>query len=381
MSNIDHFQLMGGVDSSEARAQLLTWYDQNKRSLPWRDGVSPWGTWVSEIMLQQTRVSSVLAYYDRFMSRFPTPEDLANAEWDEVASLWAGLGYYRRAQNLWKGAKDVVSRHQGEVPSDPDAVRALTGVGPYTAGAILSIAFEQSAPLVDGNVMRVFARLYAIDQDIQQRETQKLFWALAERWVQGERPGDFNQSLMELGATLCTPKKPSCLVCPMRSLCRGVAEGDPAELPVKRKRSKSLPVEERIALVVKSLSREDCQPKYALVRHQEDGLLGGLWGLPQSKRTLENGSAPLADEIDQVLSQWGLSPGGVLASPIEHRFTHKKWRIWPVEVDEVKGCSDQFTWWEVEEIDQLGLGGPSLKVMRSLEIPLSARRGSGVKRR
>ena len=440
-------QLADQLETGVARAILLKWYDKNKRELPWRGIDDPWATWVSEIMLQQTRVSSVLEYFDRFMTRFPTPASLATAEWDEVASLWAGLGYYRRAKNLWRGAQDVVEHHGGEVPSDMNAVRDLTGVGPYTAGAILSIAFNQPAPLVDGNVARVFSRLYRVDLEMQTSAAQKIFWGLAAEWVDGERPGDFNQALMELGATVCRPKSPTCLICPLRVHCRATQESDPMIYPVKKKKTKTLPREEYIALIIEPPHRDsrhdedESRYEYLVMQRSGDGLLSGLWGLPSVRRVNTAGQTPKADEISEACYQWvtHLSPEHKqylrsyiyqesrdqserdvkteLASPEEaalhlkiglssdapievtHRFTHKLWCWWvvratlkvdPLEEDSAQGKNtlklnisqtsahqSPITFARPLLLDQMALGGPSLKGLRAAGIPLKARRGSG----
>lgn len=391
---------------SEARATLLTWYDIHKRDLPWRDIQDPWATWVSEIMLQQTRVSSVLEYFDRFMKRFPTPSALAEAEWDEVASLWAGLGYYRRAKNLWRGAQDVVERHDGVVPSDPDAVRALTGVGAYTAGAILSIAFGQRAPIVDGNVARVFSRLYLIEDEVQSASVQRSLWALAGAWADGERPGDLNQALMELGATICMPKSPTCLICPLSVDCKALSEGDPSALPRKRKNKRTPPLESYIAFVASSPTDTlDDAPTYWVERRSGEGLLSGLWSIPQ--RSSEPDATPSEDALESAWRDWMSSvvdqrvgplaeleaESGertwrfeLLERPVEHRFTHKIWRLWIARVEgkPLKTLShaldsrDDVTQMSVDELNHAGLGGPSLKALRAAGVQLKARRGSGV---
>ena len=436
--------LCGDTTTSEARSILLEWYDEHQRQLPWRGIDNPWATWVSEIMLQQTRVSSVLEYFDRFMARFPTPRALAEAEWDEVASLWAGLGYYRRAKNLWRGAQDVVERHGGVVPSDADSVRELTGVGPYTAGAILSIAFNQPAPLVDGNVARVFARLYRIDLEQQTSAAQKLFWRLAAEWVQGDRPGDFNQALMELGATVCRPKSPTCLLCPLRAQCRAAQESDPTKYPVKKIKKKVLPTEDYIAILISRdqqhlvKSNLPSQREYVVIQRAGEGLLGGMWGLPHLRRIKNDPQAPQAEEIAEACLQWinhlsadhhlelstslasrasgspndereavsshprmnrlKLIPGALDPVEITHRFTHKRWRWWVVSatltLDLKETSTPKYTQNQPEDsssaddisalnfadvhlLDQIALGGPSLKGFRAVGVPLKARRGSG----
>lgn len=401
-SNLTSLSSIEAHTLSEARATLLAWYDDHKRDLPWRDIQNPWATWVSEIMLQQTRVSSVLDYFDRFMTRFPTPHALAEAEWDEVAGYWAGLGYYRRAKNLWRGAREVVERHAGEIPDDPEAVRALTGVGAYTAGAILSIAFGQPAPIVDGNVARVFARLYRIEEEIESAPSQRALWSLAEAWAQGERPGDLNQALMELGATICMPKSPTCLICPLHTRCRVALEADPTALPRKRKKRRALPRESYVVFALRSL--EDT-PRYWVTKRLGEGLLGGLLALPQRAREpneAREGTPPDASELAEAWMSWlddtlgSTSPTyatlrectwtlEVLERAVEHRFTHKRWVWWVTQVSgaaltellEALSAHDVGRLMSAAELDQAGLGGPSLKSLRALGAPLRARRGSG----
>lgn len=378
----------------KSRALLLSWYDSNKRTLPWRDVGDPWATWVSEIMLQQTRVSSVLEYFDRFITRFPNPQTLAEAEWDEVASLWAGLGYYSRAKNLWNGAKQVVEKHNAQIPSDPKSVRALSGIGPYTAGAILSIAFGQEAAIVDGNVIRVFSRLYQIEEDIKLKDTQKRLWALAEAWVKGERPGDLNQALMELGATVCTPKVPMCLLCPMQENCQAYRTSDPLKYPVKSKKKKKRPIETYLALILKRKSHQldKNTEQYAVFQRDNVGLLGGLWTLPMINYSpLE--SPQFNDYLSFFAKEVEPDQGVTLTSKtkVKHAFTHKEWHLWPILYD-LSGQSTQciqeleshlslsfgdIQWHSVNELDQLALGGPSLKALIHMGITLRARRGAG----
>ena len=205
---------MPAKNLSLLRKKLLRWYDANKRDLPWRRSSDPYAIWLAETMLQQTQVKTALPYYERFLETFPSIEALARAPLQRVLRLWSGLGYYRRAENLKKAAVQVVRDHGGELPDDYHQLRRLAGIGDYTAGAILSIAFQQPYPAIDGNVRRVFARLFTITDE-------KLLRAMADRLVPKVRPGDFNQALMELGATLCTPKNPRCSACPVNRECAG----------------------------------------------------------------------------------------------------------------------------------------------------------------
>lgn len=228
---------------------MLAWYDRAQRDLPWRHTSDPYAIWLSETMLQQTQVATVIPYYQRFLALFPTVAALAQASRQQVLTAWAGLGYYRRARHLHEAAQQMVERHNGQVPATLEALRALPGIGRYTAGAVASIAFGQRAPVLDGNVMRVLARLLVLRADIAKPQTQKYLWEVAERLVPVRRPGDFNQALMELGATICTPVAPKCNACPVRRLCRAAAAGVQEELPVKRAK-KPRPVVRRVAVVL-----------------------------------------------------------------------------------------------------------------------------------
>src|SRR5690349_6148043 len=211
--------------------RLLEWYRAHRRDLPWRRTRDAYGIWVSEVMLQQTRVAVVVPYWERWMERFPGAAELAAAPLDDVLACWSGLGYYGRARNLHAGAREVVARYGGRVPGEAAELRTLPGVGRYTAGAIASIAFGRREPLVDGNVARVLARVYAVEEDVKSTAGQKRLWQLAGELVPDEAPGDFNQALMELGATVCTPA-PRCEACPVAEACAARAAGRERELPV-----------------------------------------------------------------------------------------------------------------------------------------------------
>lgn len=213
---------------------LLAWYDQNKRDLPWRRTKDPYLIWLSEIILQQTRVVQGLAYYNRFSERFPTPRALAEAPEDEVLKYWQGLGYYSRARNLHAAAKSM----QGEFPRTYEGVRALKGVGDYTAAAVCSIAYDMPYAVVDGNVYRVLARVFGIDTPIDSPASKKQFTELAQKLLDKKRPGDYNQAIMDFGATVCTPAAPQCLVCPLAAVCRALADGRVEQLPVKAQKTK-----------------------------------------------------------------------------------------------------------------------------------------------
>jgi len=263
------------------RAALLKWYDRAARDLPWRRTNDPYRVWVSEVMLQQTRVTTVIPYYDRFLKRFPDPRSLAMADEEEVLALWSGLGYYRRARSLQAGAQAVMERHAGEVPRDPGALRDLPGVGRYTAGAIASICFNLEEPILDGNVRRVLARLFAVDgRRLGRAAEEKRLWALAATIVRGKRPGDLNQSVMELGATLCTTTTPDCSRCPVSRHCRARADGNLENYPAGRPRATTVPVSACVALILRA-------GKLLLERPGEASPLRGRWDLPALELTAD----------------------------------------------------------------------------------------------
>jgi A/G-specific adenine glycosylase len=225
-----------GRDLSSFRKQLLAWFRQFQRDLPWRRTKDPYRIWVSEIMLQQTRVAAVIPYYERFLARFPDVRALAEAPQEEVLRLWSGLGYYSRARNLQKAAQQIVALHSGEFPKKEEAALALSGIGPYTGAAILSIAFGAKHAVLDGNVVRVLARLGAIRGDLRETRRWQLLQKTAGELLDPKSPGDWNQAMMELGATICTPRAPQCLLCPVAKFCRAHQSGDPESFPEKRKK-------------------------------------------------------------------------------------------------------------------------------------------------
>ena len=267
------------LDPRKLRAlqkDLLAWYEASRRDLPWRRTRDPWAIWVSEIMLQQTRVETVIPYFERFLAKFPTPLALAEAAEDQVLAAWSGLGYYRRARMLHAGARAVAGTQTsglpGAIPDQREGLLALPGIGRYTAGAIASIAFDRAVGLVDGNVARVLARVFAIDDDMRKGGMKKAE-ALADRIVPAAAPGAWNQALMELGATVCTPRSPSCGTCPIAKHCRARAEGKVDKLPVLSE--KKPPKAQSLRALV---GRKGTQ--VLLARRRSEGLFGGLWEPP-----------------------------------------------------------------------------------------------------
>jgi A/G-specific adenine glycosylase len=221
-------------------SKITAWYCAAQRPLPWRKSHNPYAIWVSEIMLQQTQVVTAIPYFERFMERFPTPALLATATLPEVLVLWAGLGYYSRARNLHRGARYLMEKHEGVFPSERKAALEIPGVGPYTAGAVLSIAYDLPEAIVDGNVQRVFSRFFALNEPIESKQAQDFFWSKAALWVSAaSSPRDFNQGLMELGATVCTKAQPNCGACPLGAFCEAKRTGEQARFPLRKTRRKA----------------------------------------------------------------------------------------------------------------------------------------------
>jgi A/G-specific adenine glycosylase len=259
------------------RRDLLDWYDDSKRSMPWRETDDPYRIWVAEIMLQQTRVDTVRDYYPHFLEAFPTVEALATAERDEVLKHWEGLGFYARARHLHEAAQTVVDEHDGVVPDTMDAIRDLKGIGPYTAAAVLSIAYEKPHAVLDGNVTRVLSRVFAVEEDATTSTAQRELRRLANDLLEPERPGDFNQAMMELGALVCTPSTPLCDRCALQNVCRAHDAGTEADYPVT---PESEPVPHHDIAV--GLVFDD--DRLLIQRRPDEGLLGGLWEFPGGKQ-------------------------------------------------------------------------------------------------
>jgi A/G-specific adenine glycosylase len=298
-------------------AALLTWYDQHAADLPWRSSRDPYRVWLSEIMLQQTRIETVIPYYARFLARYPTVADLAAASLDEVLKLWEGLGYYSRARNLHRAAQQVVTQHQGQFPCTVADLLALPGIGRYTAGAIASICCGERVPVLDGNVMRVFARLLDLAEAVTLPAVQKRLWEQAADWLPLERVGDYNQALMELGQTRCTPRKPQCGQCPLQTQCLAFQRGTQAERPVKQKKA-AIPHYDVAAGII-----YDEQGRILIAQRPTEGLLGGLWEFPGGKQeTGETLPACLQRELREELAI-EVSVGELFVQ-VPHAFTHFK---------------------------------------------------------
>jgi A/G-specific adenine glycosylase len=338
--------------------RLLAWYDRNgRKTLPWKRSRDAYAIWVSEIMLQQTQVATVIPYYARFMQRFPTLQRLARAKADDVLHLWTGLGYYARARHLHKAAQQVALEHGGRFPRDFESVVALPGVGRSTAGAILALAFGARHAILDGNVKRVLARYYAIDSPVSDRATQARLWQLAERLTPRMRVADYTQAIMDLGATVCQRRRPNCAACPLRRGCRATALGATDAFPVAAKR-RVMPVKRAKMLLIR-----DDGGRVLLTQRPPAGLWGGLWSLPECEDT---------DVRKFSRTQLGLDIAPQKAWPtFRHSFSHFHLDITPIPA-RVLGAPDRVmetissVWYNLRRPDARGLPAPVKRLLEQL---------------
>ena len=328
--------MLSGRELISFRKQLLDWYRQFQRDLPWRKTLDPYGIWISEIMLQQSRVAAVIPYYGRFVQRFPDVRALAKASQEGVLRVWSGLGYYSRARNLQKTAQQIVSKHGGRFPETEKDALALPGIGQYTAAAILSIAFDAKLAVLDGNVARVLARLGAIRGDLRESEKWQGLRATAEKYLDKKSPGEWNQAMMELGAMVCTPRSPQCLLCPVARFCQARKLGDPESFPEKRKK----PTAVKITLATAILSDANRRvlllppPRRTQKKPAADDvatLVSGMWHFP-TVSIRQNPATELASYISQLLhSDNGLQELEPLAK-VRHTVTYRKIEVVPFRI-------------------------------------------------
>ena len=349
-------------DTPTFAARVLEWFDRHgRKDLPWQRDISPYRVWVSEIMLQQTQVGTVIPYFEHFMTAFPTVQALAAAPVDEVLHLWTGLGYYARARNLHRAAGIVCSELAGRFPDTVEELCELPGVGPSTAGAILSIAGGQRALILDGNVKRVLARHGAVAGWPGRAAVQKQLWELAQRHTPVQRNAAYSQAIMDLGATVCTRSAPACARCPVRGDCRALAQGEPTRYPAKRPR-RALPVRRTVFLMIR-----DPEGAVWLERRPARGIWGGLWCFPQVERT--------AEAAGWCIDRWGLEPAAVQPwDSFRHTFSHYHLAILPVQISlpgspgAVMAGSDQL-WYNTRKPAAIGLAAPVAALIRRLPRP------------
>jgi len=340
---------------------LLSWFDLHGRhDLPWQIADDPYKVWVSEIMLQQTQVKTVLNYFDRFMTRFPTVQDLGTAAWDDVAPYWAGLGYYARARNLHKAASIVAQK--GTFPQTLEAWMELPGIGRSTAGALMSLGLRQYGVIMDGNVKRVLSRFFAIENDLSKPIHEREMWQLATSVCPSERNHDYTQAIMDLGATICTPKKPLCLYCPMQPHCKAHQQGLETELPFKKPK-KAVPVKFAKVLLLQVRNKQD-QIQWLWQQRPNTGLWGGLWCLP----VIENDH-----EFEQICQRLSLKKA-IYTIPIQHSFTHFTWQLEAfcieVDIDQIEHLSIELEglWLSPEEATHLGIPTAMKKLISAAQL-------------
>lgn len=344
------------------RQKLLAWFDQYRRDLPWRQTDDPYAIWISETMLQQTQVTTVIPYYHRFLEAFPSVQALAQAREEEVFRLWEGLGYYRRARHLHQAAQKIVAEHQGVFPRDLATLQSLPGIGRYTAGAILSIAFDQQAPILEANTIRVYSRLLGYDHDPRTSTGQKILWQAAEDWLPRKRVGTFNQAMMELGSLLCTPKDPNCEACPASRLCRAYQSGRQEEIPPPPKR----PSIEEVAELAVVVCREE---KVFLLRNDQRSRWAGMWDFVR---------IPLAENDDwdhltrtEVEARTGMQATlGKQFATLKHGVTRFRITLHCVlahwQLGEVQAKTDH-QWMHPSQLQEIGLSVTARKIAQLLE--------------
>ncbi len=355
------------------REKLLAWYDAHKRDLPWRRTQDPYKIWISEIMLQQTRVDTVIPYYERFLDWFPTVADLAQAPEEKLLKAWEGLGYYSRVRNMQKAAQQIMENHGGVFPSSYEEISKLKGIGPYTAGAIASIAFGLAEPAVDGNVMRVLSRLFEVDYDIGVPTNRKIFQTMMEILIDPARPGDFNQALMDLGSDIESPVNPRPEESPVKEFSAAYQHGTMDRYPIKAPKKKPVPVY-LTAFIIK-----DSQGRYLLEKNEREGLLSGFWHFPLievdglsenlGQLSLLNGQghAEVNPEILSFEQDYDLAIDWQDRSyPIvQHVFSHRKWQVqirFGLVKEGEQPASESTVWLTPEEFSDYPFAKPQQKI-------------------
>jgi A/G-specific adenine glycosylase len=338
---------------------LLAWYDvHGRKDLPWQQNPTPYEVWLSEIMLQQTQVSTVIPYYQRFTEQFPTVSDLANADVDNVLSLWTGLGYYARARNLHKAAKYIVENHDAKLPDNLEQLMALPGIGRSTAGAIMTLGFHQNYPILDGNVKRVLTRFFAIEGWPSKKEIENRLWLEAERLLPDKRIANYIQAQMDLGATLCTRSKPRCNDCPLKMDCRAYAQGNPTKFPTPKPK-KATPIKYTNWIIVLNDKNE-----VLLTKRPATGIWGGLWTFPEvidATTIRDYCSTNLSLSVDAISE----------LTPFQHVFSHFKLNIQPFvistkHISNAVNENNTVNWYKIDDALTLGLPAPVKTVLTSL---------------
>lgn len=350
------------------QTQLLKWFAENKREMPWRGELAPYKIWISEVMLQQTQVVTVIPYYHRFLEKFPTVQSLAAASLGEVLKMWEGLGYYARARNLHKAAQKIVAEHQGILPKSFAQLKTLPGFGEYTAGAVASIAFGENVPAVDGNVKRVLSRIFAIESDITRGDGRKQLHAIAETLAQETiEPANWTETLIELGATVCLPKNPKCETCPISDgFCAAQSRGIQSKLPVKPPRKTIPHYDVSAGVIFKDATRRE----FLIAQRPLDGMLGGLWEFPGGKQeTGETLQACLRREIQEELGIDILVAEAVTI--VKHAFTHFKITLHAFAATLKNGTPqkidvENWAWVTLEDLDDYAFAHADKEIIAAL---------------
>ncbi|HMM27045.1 MAG TPA: A/G-specific adenine glycosylase [Aggregatilineaceae bacterium] len=352
------------VRPSMLHSLLLAWFEGESEDLPWRQDRHPYRVWLSEIMLQQTQVATVIPYFKRFLERFPTVEDLARAPLDDVLKIWEGLGYYSRARNLHRTAQIVAKEYGGNFPASPEELQKLPGIGRYTAGAIASIAYGVNAPVLDGNVIRVLSRIYDIADDVTQPATQRALWALAERLVPPGQAGAWNEALMDLGRRICTPRDPRCAECPVNTWCDAFQAGTQRQRPVRPQRVKT-PHFDVTAAVIR---RADGQ--VLIAQRPPDAMLGGLWEFPGGKR--EPGETLRDCLAREIREELGIEIRvGEQIGVVRHGYTHFRITLYAFYGEIASGepraigCA-AWTWATLDDLDRYAFPVTDRKIIALL---------------
>ncbi|HVE44540.1 MAG TPA: A/G-specific adenine glycosylase [Gammaproteobacteria bacterium] len=345
---------MKSLSPKQFQSLILKWCDQHgRKNLPWQKNKTPYRVWLSEIMLQQTQVATVIPYFNRFIRQFPSVAMLAKAAEDEILHLWTGLGYYSRARNLLRAAKMVMKEFQGRFPDNIEDLQQLPGIGPSTAGAILALGYEYQATILDGNVKRVLARLHGITDPINEKQTENQLWEIAKQYTPIQRIADYTQTMMDLGATICTRGKPQCDHCPLIDYCIAYQQNIAASLPVKTK-ARPIPTRTATFLLIKN------RDTFLLSKRPPSGIWGGLWSFPEMPNTVNNKTI-----IDFCKEEWHIKPTKITPLlPFRHTFTHFHLMMQPVLVCIKKQpaakimTAKQQIWYNPAEPDAIGLPAP-----------------------
>ncbi|MDR0299954.1 MAG: A/G-specific adenine glycosylase [Streptococcaceae bacterium] len=346
-------------DLSQFQTDLLDWYNANKKPLPWRETKDPYKIWISEIMSQQTQVETVMPYYARFLAKYPTLRSLAEADNAELLKLWEGLGYYSRARNLKAGAQQVMAEFDGKFPSNLAEIRKIKGIGPYSSASIGSICFDLVEPAIDGNLFRVTSRLFSISDDISMLASRKVFDEKLRTIISQDNPGDFNQALMDIGATICKPKAPKCEICPLQQYCEAYAMGNQESFPVKSKKLKQKQLYYH-AFAVKS------GEKWLMAQRPSDGLLADMWTFPMLEVT-EDAVIELPSDLKEKVVKFEE------IGQITHLFSHLKWHvkliICHLEAGQVRDNLALYNqkWLSESDLKKHALAGPQVKLFRLLK--------------